>query len=130
MEAREKSYSKPIFIMLIVAVLAMFKVYLANETYYTSRDIQKISSKISALKEEKNILELKIEKLKYKNTISDPLFAYKQPETIEASSKIENAKEQSQIDKAKKKNKVNKVNKVKKSSTKELFNNINTEDIY
>jgi len=127
MEKTEKGYFKAIFLMIIVALLAIFKVYLANETYYTSREIQKISSKISALKEEKNILELKIEKLKYKNTISDPLFAYKQPETIEANSKNESSKEQSQIDKTIKKTKTN---KVKKSKTKELFNNINTEDIY
>ncbi len=127
MEREEKSYLKPIFIMLIVAFLAMFKVYLANETYYTSRDIQKISTKISALKEEKNILELKIEKLKYKNTISDPLFAYKQPEIIKATSNNESVKQE---DKPIKNREIKTVIKAKKKDTKELFKNINTEDIY
>lgn len=127
METEEKSYSKPIFIMLIVAILAMFKVYLANETYYTSRDIQKLATKISALKEEKNILELKIEKLKYKNTISDPLFAYKQPEIIKATSNNESVKKE---DKPEKQTESKAVRKSKKKGTKELFKNINTEDIY
>ena len=125
MEKSEKGYIKPILIMLIVAALAMFKVYLANETYYTSRDIQKISSKISALKEEKNIIQLKIEKLKYKNTITDPLFTYKKEETIDANSEAESRKD----------NKASEFKeprraKEKKKDTKELFENINTEDIY
>ena len=125
METKEQGYLTPIFIMIIIAILAMFKVYLANETYYTSRDIQKISSKISALKEEKNIIQLKIEKLKYKNTITDPLFTYKQQEeTIEASSDKEPAKQNIQVTEPKK------VEKQKKKDTKELFKNINTEDIY
>ncbi len=128
MEREEKSYLKPIFIMIIVAILAMYKIYLANETYYTSRDIQKISTKISALKEEKNILELKIEKLKYKNTISDPLFAYKQPEIIKATSNNESVKQQE--DKPVKNREIKTVIKAKKKDTKELFKNINTEDIY
>ena len=127
MEREEKSYLKPIFIMIIVAILAMYKIYLANETYYTSRDIQKISTKISALKEEKNILELKIEKLKYKNTISDPLFAYKQPEIIKATSNNESVKQE---DKPIKNREIKTVIKAKKKDTKELFKNINTEDIY
>jgi len=124
METKKRGYLKPIFIMIIIAILAMFKVYLANETYYTSRDIQKISSKISALKEEKNIIQLKIEKLKYKNTITDPLFTYKKEETIDASSDNEPAKQSIQVTKPKN------VEKVKKNDTKELFKNINTEDIY
>ena len=126
MEREERGYLKPIFIMVIVALLAMFKVYLANETYYTSRDIQKISSKISALKEEKNIIQLKIEKLKYKNTITDPLFTYKQEETIDANSEAESRKDNTKTSELKEPRRA----KEKKKDTKELFENINTEDIY
>lgn len=121
MENENRGHFKAISIMIIVATLAMFKVYLANETYYTSRDIQKISSKISALKEEKNIIQLKIEKLKYKNTITDPLFTYKKEETIDASSDVESIKQNIQVAEPKKE---------KKKDTKELFKNINTEDIF
>lgn len=130
METREKGYLKPIFIMVIVAALAIFKVYLANETYYTSRDIQKISSKISALKEEKNIIQLKIEKLKYKNTIIDPLFTYKQPEETkikeqEPRQQLEEIQVQTNVKKP-----VKKAKTYKKKNTKELFETINTEDIF
>jgi len=126
MENNKLEYSRIFFIMIIITIFAMFKVYLANETYYTSRDIQKISAKIGALKEEKNILELKIEKLKYKNTITDPLFAYKQDETINANSEVEPLKRSTKPIKTK----ITIVPKVKKRDTKELFKTINTEDIY
>ena len=65
-------------ILVFITFLLLLKIYIANEIYYTSRDIQKISSKIDALKEEQSIVKLKIEKLKYKNTISDPLYNYEQ----------------------------------------------------
>ena len=117
-------YIRPIFIIVIITILAMFKIYLANETYYTSRDIQKLSSKISALKEEKNLIELKIEKLKYKNTIIDPLFTYKHEETIEATPNIKKRP----IIKQPRENKI--PDESKKKSTQELFNTINTEDIF
>ena len=71
--------SKEIIILIIVITsLLLLKVYIANEIYYLSRDIQKISTKINALKEEQSIVKLKIERLKYKNTISDPLYNYEQ----------------------------------------------------
>ena len=110
----KKGYAGALFIMAFITALLIFKVYLANETYYVSRDIQKITAKINALKEERNILQLKIEKLRYKNTISDPLFAY-EPE--EAQESVVESKE-----------KEKKTEKVK--STKELFKNIPNEESY
>ncbi|NPA27627.1 MAG: hypothetical protein GXN91_01070 [Epsilonproteobacteria bacterium] len=69
--------SKEIIILIaVITFLLLVKVYIANEIYYLSRDIQKISTKINALKEEQSIVKLKIERLKYKNTISDPLYNY------------------------------------------------------
>jgi len=64
-------------VLAIVTFLVLLKVYVSNRIYIVSRDIQKTTVKIDALKEEQNILKLKIEKLKYKNTIADPLFNYK-----------------------------------------------------
>ena len=68
---------KYILLLIIVTALMLFKVYIANELYYTSRNIQKLSIRLNALKEERSILKLNIEKLKYKNTIIDPLYEYK-----------------------------------------------------
>jgi cell division protein FtsL len=66
-----------VIILAIVTFMLLLKVYISNKIYIVSRDIQKTTTKINALKEEQNILKLKIEKLKYKNTIADPLFNYK-----------------------------------------------------
>jgi len=65
------------FTIILITLLLLLKIYLSNNIYLISRDIQKISSKIEALKEEQKILKLKVEKLKYKNSIADPLFNYK-----------------------------------------------------
>ncbi len=65
-----------IFILFLVMLLFLIKIYISNNIYLLSRDIQKISFQINALKEEQNILKLKVEKLKYQNTIADPLFNY------------------------------------------------------
>jgi len=71
-----------IFLMIIATSLLLAKIYVANKLYFVSRNIQKKSIQINALKEERNLLKLKIEKLKYKNTIIDPLFNYKPKEPI------------------------------------------------
>jgi len=108
---------KIILLMITVTLLMLFKIYLANQTYYISRDIQKITTKINALKEERNILKLKIEKLRYKNTISDPLFSY-EPKKIEKLNIEKNEK-------------IKQDNKTKNpKSPKELFKTIPAGDAY
>ena len=103
---QEKKGHKCILLLIVITtLLLLFKVYLANETYYISRDIQKITAKSNALKEERNILQLKIEKLRYKNTISDPLFSYESKETV-----------------------VETDNKTDSKTPKELFNSISNKD--
>ena len=101
-------------ILIILTILLLIKVYVANELYYTSRNIQKISIQINALKEEKNILQLKIEKLKYKNTIIDPLFNYKPDEDIEISNSNATV--------------TNDTQNTNNKSTKKLFENISTDN--
>ena len=107
--------SRTTIISLLIAatVLLLIKVYVANEIYYTSRTVQKTTQQINALKEERNILQLKIEKLKYKNTIVDPLFNYMPPKVED---NIENNKSET---------KINTVNPKKKKDAKELFETIN-----
>jgi len=66
-----------VLILIIITIMLLIKVYISNRIYIVSREIHKTATKVNALKEEQNILKLKIEKLKYKNTIADPLFNYK-----------------------------------------------------
>lgn len=113
--------SKTILSLLIGATLLLvIKVYVANEIYYTSRDIQKLSQQINALKEERNILKLKIEKLKYKNTIVDPLFNYLP--TQEEGNKEANSTTLQNTQQIQKEEQVNKSKKPK--DAKELFETI------
>ncbi len=108
--------SKTVITLLIIAtILLLIKVYVTNEIYYTSRSIQKTTQQINALKEERNILKIKIEKLKYKNTIVDPLFNYLPP-------KIEPSQESNSS--------TTKVKSEKKKDAKELFETINIEETF
>lgn len=124
-----KGNKKIIFIMSIVTLMLLFKVYIANQTYLISRDIQKITANINALKEEKNILQLKIEKLKYKNQIIDPLFIYKPKEPTDAKPIPEiEEKPKKEVKKSKQKPEIKKAKKPK--TTKELFETLETEDAF
>jgi len=124
-----KQFLKPILIMGVITLLLLYKVYLSNNIYLISRDIQKLENKIEALKEERNLLKLKIEKLKYKNTIVDPLFTY-----VPQNQKIEELDDNSSnmSPKTKKKKIEKKVKpKVKhKKNAKELFKNIDSKELF
>ncbi len=118
---------KYILILLILTSLMLAKVYVANRLYYISRDIQKLSIQINALKEERNILKLKIEKLKYKNTIIDPLFEYK-PKEIKPEVN-ENNQDDTNDEKTPVENENTYIKRDKKQikkDPKELFNKINS----
>ena len=119
---------KYILILLILTSLMLAKVYVANRLYYISRDIQKLSIQINALKEERNILKLKIEKLKYKNTIIDPLFEYK-PKEIKPEVN-ENNQDDTNDEKTPVENENTYIKRDKKQikkDPKELFNKINSD---
>ena len=119
---------KYILILLILTSLMLAKVYVANRLYYISRDIQKLSIQINALKEERNILKLKIEKLKYKNTIIDPLFEYK-PKEIKPEVN-ENNQDDTNNEKTPVENEniyIKRDKKQIKKDPKELFNKINSD---
>jgi len=59
----------------IVLILAMVKIYLSDQIYHESRTINVLESEVAALKEENNILNMKVEKLRYKGEISDTIFS-------------------------------------------------------
>jgi cell division protein FtsL len=59
----------------IVLILAMIKIYLSNQIYYESKKVNKMQREVSALKGEKVILEQNVEALKFKNRVTDTIFA-------------------------------------------------------
>jgi len=63
-----------VFAMLIIAiVLYVPKIYLRNNIYYTSKDINKLYAHYISLKEENRFLTQQLEDMKFKNQIMDSL---------------------------------------------------------
>ena len=60
--------------MTIVVILAMIKIYLSNQIYYESRRVNYIEREVSALREERMMLENQVQKLKFKNRVADTIF--------------------------------------------------------
>ena len=55
----------------LVFVLALPKIQLSNEIYYTSREISTLREQLNVLKEENRALKNKLEQIRYKNQIID-----------------------------------------------------------
>ena len=66
--------------MFLVLALFMPKIYLRNNIYYISKDINKLHSQNISLKEENKFLDQQLEKMKYKNQIMDSLLLQNTPE--------------------------------------------------
>jgi len=60
--------------MAIVLVLALIKIYLSNRIYVESRQAHLLEQEVAALREENTLLNMRVEKLKYKSQISDTIF--------------------------------------------------------
>jgi cell division protein FtsL len=93
MSRREKGItlgvlSIAIISMVIILILALMKVYLSNQIYHESREINLIEAEVAALKEEHSILQMNVEQLKYKNRITDTIFS------MEENKKITDAEEE------------------------------------
>jgi cell division protein FtsB len=69
--------SKAIYFVLgfLFVMLFLFipKIWLRANIYYISKDINRYYSKYVSLKEENRFLKQQLEKMKFKNTISNPL---------------------------------------------------------
>ncbi|MFK5881162.1 MAG: hypothetical protein QM482_03020 [Sulfurospirillum sp.] len=64
-----------VYLSIVVGLLIILpKIYIKNEIYYTSRQISKISSEYSVLKEENRFLKQKVEYIKFKNQVLDTVF--------------------------------------------------------
>jgi len=75
--------------MIIVLILAMLKIYLSDQIYHESRSINVLESEVAALREENNILNMKVEKLRYKGEISDTIFSLEDDALTSASEQRE-----------------------------------------
>ncbi len=68
--------------MAIILILALMKVYLSNQIYHESKEINLIEAEVAALKEEHSILQMNVEQLKYKNRITDTIFSMEENKEI------------------------------------------------
>lgn len=66
-----------VFSTLILALILFFpKMFLANNIYYVSKDINKLYAHYISLKEENKFLAQQLEDMKFKNQIEDSLIIY------------------------------------------------------
>lgn len=63
-------------ILFLAIVLFIPKIYIINNIYYTSKDINKLYAHYISLKEENVFLAQQLEDMKFKNQIEDSLFIY------------------------------------------------------
>ncbi|WP_457607450.1 hypothetical protein [Nitratifractor sp.] len=61
--------------MTIVVMLAVVKIYLANRIYYESKTINALAREVAALRGERSILRMHVERLKYKSQVTDTIFS-------------------------------------------------------
>ena len=73
----KKISQKPLILVLLILflVLVIFlpKIFLRNNIYYVSKDINKLYSHYISLKEETKFLKQQLEDAKFKNQITDSL---------------------------------------------------------
>ena len=66
---------KTLFLVYVVVFLALSillpKVYISNQIYYNSKEINKMYHKYTALKEEQDFLKRELEKLRYQTLVLD-----------------------------------------------------------
>lgn len=66
--------------MAIALILSLMKIYLSNQIYYESREVNRLHQHVSVLKVEKKLLEQKVEALKFKNRVADTIFVIRENE--------------------------------------------------
>ena len=76
---RENDFSvttliRVILVLLVTVLLFSVKIHFSNQVYELSRDISRLKNERSYLKEQKAIIELQVEKVRFKNDITDRIF--------------------------------------------------------
>ena len=61
-------------IITFVFVILFPKMFLQHEIYYKSREIEKLKREYDSLREENEIINAKVESLKYKNQVANTIF--------------------------------------------------------
>lgn len=61
-------------VMFVAFLLILPKIYIKNQIYYMSRDISKLYSEYSILKEENRVLKQNLENIRFKNQILDTIY--------------------------------------------------------
>lgn len=59
--------------IIIILSIVLPKIYIRNEIYYLSKDISKLDGEYSVLKEENKHLKQKLESIRFKHQVLDPL---------------------------------------------------------
>ena len=62
--------------LLLALILYFPKIYLTNNIYYVSKDINRLYAHYISLKEENKFLSQQLEDMKFKNQIEDSLIIY------------------------------------------------------
>lgn len=64
-----------VYMAMFVAFLVILpKIYIKNQIYYMSRDINKLYGEYSILKEENRVLKQNLENIRFKNQILDTIY--------------------------------------------------------
>ncbi len=64
-----------VYISMTIALLIVLpKIYIKNQVYYISRDINQLYSEYSILHEENKYLKQKLESIRFKNQVLDSVF--------------------------------------------------------
>jgi len=64
-----------VYMVMMVAFLVILpRIYIKNQIYYMSRDINKLYGEYSILKEENRVLKQNLENIRFKNQILDTIY--------------------------------------------------------
>jgi len=63
-----------LLILILVGMFAFAKIYISEQIYFKSRDIEKLKVEDETLKEENKVISSSVESIKFKNQILDTLF--------------------------------------------------------
>ncbi|MBN2768083.1 MAG: hypothetical protein JXQ68_03200 [Campylobacterales bacterium] len=66
--------SMTIILASIFLLLSSFKIYLSSQIYYESKKVNDLRQDVSVLRAENVMLKNKVEALRFKNRVTDPLF--------------------------------------------------------
>jgi hypothetical protein len=67
-------YFSVLMSIIFIGMLVFPKIYITEQIYYKSRDIEKLKIEYDTLKEENKLISASVESIKYKNQVLDTLF--------------------------------------------------------